>query len=55
MKYYKDKYNIPIDSFKNSYNWGEETLSLPLFPRISKDEQEYVVKVLLDKVEPLIG
>jgi dTDP-4-amino-4,6-dideoxygalactose transaminase len=55
MKYYKDKYNIPLDSYKKSYNWGEETLSLPLFPGISKDEQEYVVKVLLNKVEPLIG
>ena len=48
MNYYKNKYNIPTKNFKNSFNWGEETISLPLYPSITKLEQEYVVSVILD-------
>ena len=55
MNYYKQKYNIKNELFINSYKWGEETLSLPLFPSISQIEQEYVVKILLDKIEPMVG
>ena len=55
MNYYEQKYNIKNELFINSYKWGEETLSLPLFPSISQSEQEYVVKILLDKIEPMVG
>ena len=55
MNYYKKKYNIKNEIFANSYQWGEETLSLPLFPSMSQSEQEYVVKILLDKIEPMVG
>lgn len=55
MNFYKNKYNLPTDNFKNSFNWGEETLSLPLFPNLSQEEQDYVIDVLLNKIEPMIG
>jgi UDP-4-amino-4-deoxy-L-arabinose-oxoglutarate aminotransferase len=55
MNFYKNKYNIPFEKYLYSYQWGQETLSLPLFPTITQTEQEYVVKVLLDKIEPLMG
>ena len=55
MFYYKRKYNMPIESYKNSFEWGQSTLSLPLFPSISRQEQDYVVKVLHDTIIPLIG
>ena len=55
MKYYKDKYNIPIEEYKNSYSWGLETLSIPLYPSITNEEQQYVVDVLKNKIEPMIG
>jgi len=55
MEYYKNKYAISQVSFKNSYLWGEETLSIPLFLDMKKDEQDYVVNILLNHIEPLIG
>jgi len=55
MKYYKNKYEISQEKYINSYLWGEETLSIPLFPGIKKEEQDYVVNILLNQIEPLMG
>lgn len=55
MNFYKEKYNIPLENYINSFDWGQSTLSLPLFPSISNEEQDYVVKVLRESIEPLIG
>jgi dTDP-4-amino-4,6-dideoxygalactose transaminase len=55
MNYYKEKYVIPVQKYKNSFDWGQSTLSLPLFPSISDDEQSFVISVLLKSIEPLIG
>ena len=55
MKYYKNKYVISQEKYINSYLWGEETLSIPLFPGIKKEEQDYVVNILLNQIEPLMG
>jgi len=55
MNYYKTKYSFLGSEFPNSFNWGEGTISIPLFPDLSQAEQEYVIEVLLDQVQPLIG
>jgi len=55
MIFYQKKYNLQVDECLNSFEWGEKTLSLPLFPSITKVEQDYVAKEMLDKIEPMIG
>lgn len=46
MQYYQEKYRLPEDTFPNAQNWGERTLSLPLFPGLSRDEQSRVIAVV---------
>ena len=55
MNYYKSKYGFLGTEFPSSLNWGEGTLSIPLFPGMTEEEQEYVIEVLLNNVQPLIG
>jgi UDP-4-amino-4-deoxy-L-arabinose-oxoglutarate aminotransferase len=55
MNFYKSKYGFSGTEFPSSLNWGEGTLSIPLFPGMTDSEQEYVIEVLLNKVQPLIG
>ena len=55
MIFYQKKYNLQVEHYINSFEWGESTLSLPLFPSITKAERDYVAKEMLDKIEPMIG
>ena len=55
MKFYQDKYSFNGTEFPISQTWGEGTCSIPLFPGMTDDEQNYVIDVLLNKIEPLIG
>lgn len=55
MKFYQEKYSFNGSEFPVSQAWGEGTLSIPLFPGMTHDEQSYVIDVLLNKIEPLIG
>jgi UDP-4-amino-4-deoxy-L-arabinose-oxoglutarate aminotransferase len=55
MNFYKSKYGFSGTEFPNSLKWGEGTLSIPLFPGMTEVEQEYVIEVLLNNVQPLIG
>jgi dTDP-4-amino-4,6-dideoxygalactose transaminase len=54
MNFYQKKYEIDPQSIRNSIEWGNETISLPFYPSLTKDEQEYVLKVLLEEVQPMI-
>jgi dTDP-4-amino-4,6-dideoxygalactose transaminase len=54
MNFYKDKYTFAKTDFPNSILWGEQTLSLPLFPGLTEFEQNYVIEVLLDKIKHLV-
>ena len=36
-----------------SFAWGEGTLSLPLFPGLTRDEQDYVIAAVHDHVVPI--
>lgn len=35
--------------------WGEETISLPLFPGLTELEQDHVIRAVIDKVYPLVA
>lgn len=53
LTYYRNAYGYEAADFPISYAWGEGTFSLPLFPRMSEDEQEYVIDVLHRDILPL--
>ena len=54
MEYYKSKYSFQSGTFPISEKWGEGTLSIPLFPGLESTEIEYVLKSLVEKINPLI-
>lgn len=43
-KFYRQKYDLKPEDFPVSREWGECTLSLPLFPGLLDDEQEYLIE-----------
>ncbi len=49
LKYYSNKYDISPDDYPNSWFANECSISLPLFHGLKADEQEYVIKEILDK------
>src|SRR5262249_53926506 len=53
LTYYREKYGFRPDSFPVSYEWGASTLTLPLYPALEKDKQEWVISSVLEDVEPL--
>lgn len=46
MGFYARKYQIPPHDLPNAYDWGERTLSLPLFPGLEPHEQDRVIDTL---------
>jgi UDP-4-amino-4-deoxy-L-arabinose-oxoglutarate aminotransferase len=55
MGYYSKKYGFLGNEFPTSLSWGDGTLSIPLFPGITTQEQDYVIDVLVNKVDKMIG
>ncbi len=55
LVYYLNKYELDRNHYPNSISWGEGTISIPLFPGITEKEQEYVIEVLVNKIDKLIG
>jgi dTDP-4-amino-4,6-dideoxygalactose transaminase len=55
MGFYSKKYGFSGSEFPTSLSWGNGTLSIPLFPGITAREQEYVINVLVNKVDKMIG
>jgi UDP-4-amino-4-deoxy-L-arabinose-oxoglutarate aminotransferase len=45
MHYYKQKYGYINDDFSNAYQIGKNTLTLPLYPLLSKNQVDYVCDV----------
>ena len=48
--YYKNKYGHRPEDFPVSHQWGQSTMSIPLFPTMTEEEQWYVIKNLIDIV-----
>ena len=55
MGFYSNKYGFSGNEFPYSLSWGNGTLSIPLFPGITTKEQEYVIDILVNKVDKMIG
>jgi dTDP-4-amino-4,6-dideoxygalactose transaminase len=55
LNYYSNKYGYSAKDFPTSSSWGEGTLTIPLFPGITTQEQDYVIDVLVSKLEKVIG
>jgi UDP-4-amino-4-deoxy-L-arabinose-oxoglutarate aminotransferase len=54
MIYYASKYDFSKEDFLISKWWGDGTLSLPLFPGLTQLEQEYVLDILISKIDKII-
>jgi UDP-4-amino-4-deoxy-L-arabinose-oxoglutarate aminotransferase len=55
MSFYAKKYKISGQEQPASFLWGNSTLSIPLFPGMTEVEQDYVISVLIGKVNKLLG
>jgi len=55
MSYYSKKYGYQENDFLTSFSWGNGTLSIPLYPGITTAEQDYVIDVLVNKIDKTIG
>jgi UDP-4-amino-4-deoxy-L-arabinose-oxoglutarate aminotransferase len=55
MGYYENKYGFEKNDFPVSLSWGNGTLSIPLFPGMTSQEQDYVIEVLVNKIDKMVG
>ena len=55
LNFYSNKYRIDKNALPVSQYWGDGTLCIPLFLGIKTEEQEYVIDVLVNKIEKMIG
>tara|TARA_A100001388_G_scaffold272416_1_gene252685 strand:+ start:122 stop:1312 length:1191 start_codon:yes stop_codon:yes gene_type:complete len=49
LEFYKKKYNIKREDFPNSWIANDCSISLPLFHGLSKEEQDYLISVVLER------
>ncbi|TCR63434.1 DegT/DnrJ/EryC1/StrS aminotransferase family protein [Bosea sp. BK604] len=54
LSLYRNDALVSQGSFPVSREWGEGTLSLPLFPTLQEEEQDYVLNVLRYQVLPFL-
>lgn len=52
---YRDDPDLRGGACPVARHWGEGTLSLPLFPGLTQAEQEHVIRVLLEEVQPKLA
>jgi UDP-4-amino-4-deoxy-L-arabinose-oxoglutarate aminotransferase len=52
LTYYRRKYGYTAESFPVSYEWGEGTITLPLYPGLAGERQEWVISAVLEDVVP---
>jgi UDP-4-amino-4-deoxy-L-arabinose-oxoglutarate aminotransferase len=53
MTYYRRRYPHALQSCPVSHVWGEETLTLPLFPGLTDAELDYVIETVCTRVYPI--
>jgi UDP-4-amino-4-deoxy-L-arabinose-oxoglutarate aminotransferase len=54
MTYYRERYPTAAGDCPVAMQWGQETVSLPLYPELPEAEQDYVIETLLEQVVPLL-
>jgi len=52
LSYYTGRYGHKPEDHPHAFAWGEETLTLPLYPGLSGEDQQYVIDVLLEDIAP---
>jgi dTDP-4-amino-4,6-dideoxygalactose transaminase len=52
-RYYQEKFPQAAPSCPVACAWGEQTLSLPLFPSLTEQEQSYVIETVRRELYPL--
>jgi UDP-4-amino-4-deoxy-L-arabinose-oxoglutarate aminotransferase len=55
LTYYAEKYGYTGEHFPISYEWGAGTVSLPFYPSLPVEKQDFVIKVFREEVVPLIN
>ena len=50
MSYYRKKYKLNIKNFKNAYKYGKFNISLPVYPRLKKQEVDKICKAIIKLV-----
>ena len=53
LTYYRNKYGYTPESFPVSYEWGAGTLTLPLYPTLTAEKQDWVIQSVLEEVVPM--
>ena len=51
--YYRERYGYRDADFPISHEWGAGTLTLPLYPSLTEDEQRHVIDTVRARVYPL--
>lgn len=52
--YYKEKYGHAPSDHPVSYEWGAGQISLPLFTKLTTEQQDYVINTIIEKVVPIL-
>jgi dTDP-4-amino-4,6-dideoxygalactose transaminase len=55
LNFYSNKYSFGKNAFPVSQYWGDGTLCIPLFPGMKTEEQDYIIDVLVKKIDKMIG
>ncbi len=53
LTYYQERYNHKDNDFPVSSDWGQGTLSLPFYPDMPDEEQQYVIETVRRLVLPI--
>lgn len=53
LTYYREKYGYTPASFPVAQQWGEGTITLPLFPGLTSEEQGAVIDCVLNVIVPM--
>jgi UDP-4-amino-4-deoxy-L-arabinose-oxoglutarate aminotransferase len=53
--YYRKKYGYGPGDFPVSYDWGEGEITLPLFPSMTREEQDHVIATVREEIAPRFG
>ena len=51
MTYYKKKYKIKLQRFKNEKNYGDRVISLPVYPKLKNKEIDYISNIVSEKTK----
>ena len=50
MTYYKNKYKLNIKNFKNAEKYGKYNISLPVYPKLKKQEVDKICEAIIKLV-----